>query len=242
MARLFQPSTDIDSANGLEIPVRLLKQILVGHGVKLGGRVLVVGCHDGELVAFLDSLAYNVEVIDDSFPAVEAAQHRFPQFDFEYVRLDEALPVDPGTFDLILIQETSVYRGNLLGLRSRSVTANLLSCLKPGADLVFINRSGPSDDESSRHGANCWKRHLACFPGQFETATYPESWFHRARWDWLLGQRNHSDFFTVTLQLPPQQLDRAAWYDLARRGLMTGHGECCPAKMQLPRIPLSDAA
>lgn len=242
MARVFQPSPDIDSEISLEVPVRLLKQVLVGHGVKLGGRVLVVGCGSGDLVAFLDGLAYDVNAIDDSYPSLESARRRFPQFDFQYSRIDDSLPATAGTFDLILVQDLSVYHGSLLDLRSRTATANLLSCVKPGGDLVFVNQAVPSHDGTAGHEASCWKRHLSCFPGHLETVSYPESWWQRAEWDWLLGRRDHRHFFTVSLQLHSQKLERDLWCDLARRGLKTGTGECCPARASQSDQPVRRAA
>jgi SAM-dependent methyltransferase len=228
MVRLYQPSSDIASSTGLELPTRLLKQVLVGHGLRFGGRVLVAGCGHGELVAFLDGIAYSVDAIDDSTDGIEDARRRFPQFEFQYARLDESIPAPTDEFDLILVQDLCVYRDNLLDLRTRSATANLLACLKPGGDLVFVRKRIGQLGCGAGHHSGCWKRHLACFPGQLETTDYRESFFDRAHWDWLYGPREHSDYFTVTLQTPPEKLTRNFWRDFARRGLMTGQGTCCP--------------
>ena len=221
-------SVNRDFPTGLELPVRLLKQVLIGRGLRLGGRVLVAGCGHGNLVAFLDGIAYDVDAIDDSVDGIDEAQRLFPRFNFHYARLDEAIPAPSDEFDLILVQDLCVYRDNLLDLRTRSATANLLGCLKPGGDLVFVRKHGGNlGCGTEQHGADCWKRHLACFPGQIETKDYCESFLENLRWDWLVGKREHCDYFTVTLQTPPEKLSRAFWRDFARRGLMTGQGSCC---------------
>ena len=229
MVRLFQPSSDIVLSTGLELPRRLLKQVLVGHGLRFGARVLVAGCGHGELVAFLDEIAYQVEVIDDSTDSISEARTCFPQFEFHYARLEESIPVPADEFDLILVQDLCAYRQNLLDLTARSATANLLGCLKPGGDLVFVRKKNGQMRCGAEHPCGCWKRHLACFPGQLELAEYRESFFERAQWDWLFGKRSHSDYYTVTLQTPKEKLQKTFWRDFARRGLMTGQGTCCPS-------------
>ena len=225
MVRLYQPSSN--AITHRSIPNRLLKHVLIGHGIRFGGRILVAGCGDGELIPFLDGLAYNVDAIDDSADVIDDVRQRFPQFDFQLTRFDESLPVSNNEFDLIIVQDLSVYRNNLLDLRTRTATANLLSCLKPGGDLVFVRKEDASASPDSVHGPACWKRHLACFPGQFETLSYRELLFERANWDWLFGARDHSNYFTVTFQSPPEKLHRNFWRDFGRRGLMTGQGSCC---------------
>ena len=108
---------------------------------------------------------------------------------------------------------------------SKAIT-NLLSCLKPGGNLVFIRKEDAPLPMKTGHNPHGWKRRLACFPGQFETVSYSESWFERAEWDWLFGAREHRNYFTVTLQSPPEKLHRNMWRDFGRRGLMTGQGFC----------------
>ena len=228
MISLHQSTVGHNFPTGLELPTRLLRQVLVGHGLHLGGRVLVAGCGHGKLVAFLDAIAYDVDAVDDSVDGIEDAQRLFPRFQFHYARLDEAIPAPTDEFDLILVQDLCVYRDNLLELKTRSATANLLACLKPGGDLVFVREhGGPMACGKGKHDAECWKRHLACFPGQLEMKEYHESFLESAHWDWLVGKRPHHDYYTVTLQTPPEKLNQSFWRDFARRGLMTGQASCC---------------
>ena len=217
-------------ATGIELPVRMLKQILTSREVPFGGRVLVVGCGHGELVAFLDGIAFQVEAFGDSPAEIDDARRRFPQYEFQYARLDESIGAPNDAFDLILVQDPCVYRNNLLDLGTRSATANLLACLKPGGNLVFVCKRDGLIGCGAGHETGCWKRHLACFPGQLAIHQYPEGFFRKANWDWLCGERDHGEYFTVTLQSPPEKLNRNFWRDFARRGLMTGQGVCCVNK------------
>ncbi|WP_397571159.1 class I SAM-dependent methyltransferase [Schlesneria sp. T3-172] len=227
-------------STALELPVRMMKQILVSRNVPFGGRVLVAGCGHGELVAFLDGIAYQVDAVTDSPEEIEQLRKRCPQYDFHYARLDEAVGAPPDVFDLILVQDLCVYRNNLLDLGTRSATANLLACLKPGGDLVFVRKQDGPMGCGTGHEAGCWKRHLACFPGQITINQYPESFFGRSTWDWFCGNRDHGDYFTVTMQSPPEKLNRNFWRDFARRGLMTGQGKCCAG--QAAGVPALRAA
>ena len=135
---------------------------MIGHGLHFGGRVLVAGCGHGELVAFLNDIAYDVDAVGDSVDEIDDAQQLFPRFKFHFARLDESIPAVSDEFDLVLVQDLRVYRDNLLGLRTRSATANLLACLKPGGDLVFV-RERQSRLRSGASAAECWKRHLSLF-------------------------------------------------------------------------------
>jgi SAM-dependent methyltransferase len=234
--RLNQSSRESDFPTELELPTRLLKHVLTGHGLRLGGRVLVAGCGHGELVAFLDGIAYSVDAVDDRSEEVDNLHKRFPRFQFHHARLDESVPPFADEFDLILVQDLCVYRDNLMDLKTRTATANLLACLKPEGELVFIGKQSGHVGCASGHQAGCWKRHLACFPGQLETRNYRESFFENSRWDWLVGRRGHNDYFTATLQTPPEKLTRAFWRDFARSGMLTGHTSCCVIGQVAPNI------
>lgn len=227
MIHRYPLSRESDFSTELQLPVRLLKQVLTGNGVRLGGRILVAGCGRGDLVAFLDGIAYSVDAVDDCPDEVEAARRRFPHFQFHCAHLDELIPAPENDFDLILVQDLCVYRKNLVNQKTRSATANLLSCLRPGGELVFIRKQNTQFRRDSEHKFDCWKQHLACFPGQLKAHRFRESFFQKARWDWLAGRRNHDNYFTVSLQTPAERFPPAFWRDVARSGMLTGQHACC---------------
>ena len=147
-------------------------------------------------------------------------------------------------FDLILVDDFEGYRGSLLELGLRLMTAQLLSRLKPGGDLVVIHGAarGPMGDSSSNaaHDAVCWTRHLACFPGQLESTEFPAPWFSRSTWHWMLGRGSTPAEMMVSLRTPSERLTVEQWQEHARRGLLTSATACCPAA--LPLVHQRDAA
>lgn len=198
-----------------------MRRVLVRGGHSIGQRVLVVGTGCGELADWLNSLGFEVETRNDATSGSSVGESH------------------SSAFDLVLVDELDPYRGNLLELGSRLVTAQLLSCLKPGGDFVVIRDAGSdsvgasTNDQS--HDAACWTRHLACFPGRQETAAFPAPLFSRSTWRWLLGHGAARVELAVSLRIPAERLSVAEWQDHARRGLLTGTACCHSAEPRTRR-------
>ena len=228
MVRLHQPASDFSPTMSLPLPTRVLKHALVGHGLHFGGRVLLVGgVGEFELDRFLEGLGYRIDVIDQSFARPEGSRNPLLPNEFYDSTSGESAPTAPEEFDLILVQDLRVYGDNLLEQQSRAATANLLARLRPGGDLIFIQKQIKARNAKVGHHANCWNQHLACFPGQVESTAFRESLFEQSQWDWLFGTREHADYFTVTLQSPHETLGRDVWREVARRGPFTAQTSCC---------------
>jgi len=222
--QIHQPDPDGDSPSVVHPrPSRqLVRRILVQGHHGIGQRVLVAGTGCDELTGWLDDLGFEVETWGSA--ALE---------------LTKSLP-SPSTFDLILVDDLHEHRGNLLELNSRLVTARLLTCLKPGGDLVVI-RDAAFDAHgvpttTSTHDAVCWTRHLACFPGRLETAAFPAPWISQNTLSWLLGRGSLPPELAVSLRIPTEPLMSREWQEHARRGLLTGTN-CCRTEA----VPLSPA-
>ena len=223
MIQLHQPANQENAGFAMRPrPSRqLLKRVLVGGGHSIGQRVLVIGTGCGELIEWLNSLGFDVDSLGKSSLELTAGES------------------SRSMFDLILVDDFDRYRGSLLDLSLRLVTAQLLSRLKPGGDLVVIRAAarGPMDDSSTStsHDAVCWTRHLACFPGRLETTEFSASWFSRSTWHWMLGRGSAPAELTVSLRIPSERLTVEQWQDHARRGLLTGAAACCSAALPLQR-------
>lgn len=199
---------------------RLLRRVLVRGGHSIGQHVLVAGTGCDELIDWLNSLGFDVESLPEA--ALESATGDSP-----------ASP-----FDLILVNELDQYRGDLLELNSRRVTAELLSRLKPGGDFVVIrdvaSTSSSAPKNGAAHDAVCWTRHLACFPGRVEAFEFPVPWFSRHTWHWLLGRGAARAELVVSLKTPAERMTLADWREHARRGPLTGAACCSSAAWPMP--------
>lgn len=224
---IFSRSDKVHFPANLDLPVRLLKQVLTRHGLHFGARVLIAGCGSPQLVAFLDGLGYAVDMVDDRIEVLAEAKSRFPGFEFRLANLECSIPFPHVEFDLVIVLETDVYRRNLFSLPVRNATVNLLTCLKPNSDLVFIRERTGSRDFGESHRIGCWEKHLACFPGQFSTNDFRESFFQSRSSDWLLGTRAHHEYFTVTLQIPAERISSTEWQKFATAAMLTDKRCCC---------------
>lgn len=214
----------------VQISARVLSRILIGHRLAFGARVLLVGSGTGELASFLEDISFEVSGIDDSLGSVDEARRMFPRIEFHAAQPAQEMPLEPHSFDLVLVQECGSYARNLLGLSARTATANLLSCLKPCSHAVFVRPFGEDvAGEGVQHRQNCWTRHLACFPGDATIANYADPWLSRSTWGWLRGRHARRGYYTVSWRSPQLLVSPQRWREFAKLGLLTGHGACCEA-------------
>ncbi|MBC8113386.1 MAG: hypothetical protein H7062_03345 [Candidatus Saccharimonas sp.] len=216
MIQIHQPANnDADSVMRPRPSAQLLRRVLVRGGHSIGQHVLVAGTGCDELTDWLNALGFDVETLGDATLESAVGESHL------------------SAFDLILVDDLEQYRANLLELSLRLVTAQLLSCLKPGGDFVVIRDAASGSIGSSTHSilhdAVCWTRHLACFPGRLETAEFPAPWFSRNTLHWLLGHGSAPAELAVSLRAPAERLTIAEWQEHARRGLLTGATFCCSA-------------
>lgn len=204
------------------LPARLLRRILVDGNHTIGQHVLIAGDHSGEMAEWFDELGFDVEAIDDSMERLSARQG-FLRFEIRFAKLDGTDDLGSCPYDLIIADELNLHRENLLCLRSRLATAELLAQLKPDGELVIVHEPG----KPGRHDIACWTRHLACFPGRLETFEYPTPVFSRAMYRWVVMGERPEPFLTVSFKTPIERLALEDWCRHAERGLLTGSTSCC---------------
>ena len=219
----FPPDCEAVTVTRPPLPMRLLRRILVGGHHTIGEHVLIAGNHSGEMAHWLDGLGFDVEAMDDSRERLATSRRSGVRFEIHFSCLDEASEFSDEVFDLIIADELTLHRENLLCLKSRLGTARLLSRLKPGGELVVVREPG----HAMPHDATCWTRHLACFPGRLEIIDYPAPLLSRETWTWLTGRGRPEHFLTVTLRTPSERLSEIEWYQHAQRGLLTSSAPCC---------------
>lgn len=223
MLRPYCPhERDSMSTTNPPLPARLLHRILVGGNHNIGEHVLIAGDHCGETAEWLDELGFDVEAIDDSNERLSARQRCGARFEIRLAKLDLTDNLGDVPFDLILADELSLHRDNLLSLRARLATAELLSHLKPQGELVIVREPR----SQVRHDVACWTRHLACFPGRLETFAYPTPLFSREMFRWIVHGNRPEPFLTVSLKVPSERLTQVEWCHHAQCGLLTSQS-CC---------------
>jgi len=214
---------DSHSAANPPLPLRLLRRILIGGKHTIGQHVLIAGDHCIEMAEWMDELGFDVETIDDSMERLSARRQSGARFNIHFARLDGSDVIADEPFDLIIADELNLHRENLLSLKSRMATAELLAGLNPGGELVVVREPG----NQNHHNAACWTRHLACFPGRLEAVEYPTPFFSREMLLWMTRGVRPEHFLTVSLQIPLDRLSEIEWAQHAQRGILTGSVACC---------------
>lgn len=223
MLRPYCPHDTKLASSTPPLPARLLRRILIDGNHNIGEHVLIAGEHCGEMAEWLDELGFDVEAIDDSMERLSAKQHSGARFEIRFAKLDGSDDLGDNPFDLIIADELNLHRENLLHLRSRIATAELLAQLKPQGELVIVREP----ENPGHHDVACWTRHLACFPGRLETFEYPTPIFSRAMYRWVVRRVRPEPFLTVSLKTPPERLTLQEWCKHAERGLLTSSASCC---------------
>jgi hypothetical protein len=201
----------------------LLRRILIGGNHNIGERVLVAGDHCGELAEWLDELGFEVEAIDDSLERLSARKQTGGKFEIHFANLDGSAELGDELYDLISADELNLHRENLLSLRARQASAELLAQLNPLGELVIVREPG----NPGHHDIACWTRHLACFPGRLETFEYPTPIFSPEMVNWIVRGIRPDPFLTISLKAPADRIEQAEWCRHAQRGLLTSAPSCC---------------
>jgi SAM-dependent methyltransferase len=135
---------------------RFKRRVLIqACGLTKHGRVLELGCANGETTRALARLSLRLLAVDGSVTAIAAAKARFAgntQVSFSCLTIPEQMPRGP--FDLIVISELAYYlpahRLLLLGRR-------VLASLAPGGRVVVLNHRRMFDD-AAQHPALAHRR------------------------------------------------------------------------------------
>ena len=222
MLRPFLPTACEFTSTRPPLPARLLRRVLIDGNHTIGQHVLIAGERCSETAEWLDELGFDVEAIDDSSERLSARQQSGARFEIRLAKLDGTDDLGTTPFDLIIADELSMHRSNLLSLRARLATAELLAQLKPEGELVIVREPG----NAGYHDVACWTRHLACFPGWLETFEYPTPFFSREMVQWVVRGIRPEPFLSVSLKTPSERLSLMEWCHHARRGLLTS-SNCC---------------
>ncbi|MAG93589.1 MAG: hypothetical protein CMJ48_07550 [Planctomycetaceae bacterium] len=221
-----QASRSEPSESRVEFPLprRVLRHLLFSHGITVGSRVLEVGGSLGSLLPCLVDLGVDAERLtfdpDDSADD-EPNVHIVDRGAFE--------PPGPLSFDAVFIRDFDVYEQNLLTAEAAQVTANLMSCVRPGGFLVFLHRDSHGGTETeSGHDASCFLQHLCPLPGESRVEYFKGRANRTSTGRWFGRSGDESDYSTIRQQLPEFAIPRCV---LTERAQTTRFDErsCCAA-------------
>ncbi len=208
---------------------RVLRHLLCSRRVGIGSRVLDAGCGGGHLTQFLHQLAIDAAGVDASEIAIEQARRAAPHLQFACVPDGEKLPFAEQEFDLVVARSLISHQADLLGAAALHVTANLLSVVRPGGELVLVARFEPQwADQPGGHLRSCFARHFAPFPGQCKVSYIADSLLTPAAWKWVVGRQPRWGYVAAALRIPERPIPHAQWHAWAAQGrAMGGDNACC---------------
>ena len=152
---------NIDPWNYASSPFERFKRRVLIHacGLTKHGRVLELGCANGETTRALTRISLRLSAVDGSVTAIAAAKARLAgntHVSFSCVTVPEEMPRGP--FDLIVVSELAYYlpehRLFLLGRR-------ILATLAPGGRVVVLHHCRMFDD-ATQHPALAHRRLIFC--------------------------------------------------------------------------------
>jgi len=208
------------------LPRRLLRHLIVSHGIGVGSRVLDAGCGSGELAGYLSLLGIDVTGLDSSPIVIAAARQTFPKLDFHLTCSEHDILPPDRLFDLVIVRELSLYDQCLASKETLGMTARLLSGLRPGGTLVFLTPTAVSDD-SSTHTTACYRRHLSGFPGNATSMIFQNGILQQFIPGWLSRRRAPSGHLLTGIQIPSLPLKRSEWLRHAKSAAAKDNRPCC---------------
>jgi len=204
------------------LPRKVLRQLIQTSQIGIGSRVLKVGQGCGGLNDFLSSLGIQVWEVSDSIELTDAgSQHRASA---GLSRFDQSC------FDLVLVHDLATYHGTLHSSAALRATAQLLSCVRPGGTLSFVQQAS--------HQARCFEQHLEHFPGAVDAFESFEGGMQQTAWQHLFRRTDVAGSIVATLTIPTNPITAFQWLRLADECGQPEAARCC----HLCREPPAHAA
>lgn len=221
MSRTPPLRSDFDSNNlAAEIPRPVLGQLLESQKIGLGARVLDVGSAVGSLAETFAWLGIDVCRGEETGIADD------------FIFIQGETPSSQGNkrepFDAVIVRDHAQYAGDLFGSDALTFTAALLSSLRPGGVLVYLDHFDiAKEDRCVEHGIACWVRHLSCFPGVCRVAQIPFGFGRYAPWSLLIRRQSPAAWRTISVRIPESPVLPTEWLWLAQEAEDSFDEPCC---------------
>lgn len=135
--------------------------------LRRGMQLLEVACGSGFHTNLFRRMGFDTVGIDRSSVGIEWAKRHYPKCQFHCRDLFDDLPVQRGSFDVVLARGCSHYHYDLASEKSLRTSQHLLEYLKPGGVFVMVivtDLSGRRDpDKVWQNKLEDYERHFASF-------------------------------------------------------------------------------
>jgi SAM-dependent methyltransferase len=98
----------------------------------LTGRLLDIGCGDGEKTNLFRLIGFDVTAVDHDAGMLQKARKSYPDIDFLHYEIEQTLPFPDNTFDVVFSFSVFQY------IDQRSIFSECQRILKPGGSLILI--------------------------------------------------------------------------------------------------------
>lgn len=220
-------STANDASDDV-IPRVVWRRLFTSPPFPATGRIVLIEEAPLAAAGVLSRLPFDLTVFCDAPQAAQEARQTLPTVEVRPFPASERILLPERSVDLLIVLPWRRYASNLLDSGTRLFTASLLAMLRPGARLVFLQRS----TVCPAHAPQCWSRHLACFPGKIAAETVRDSLLTASTWNRLTHGQPRRTTQMVTLTTPQEALSATDWRDYTRRSLLTGQRTCCAHAIQ----------
>ncbi len=211
------------------LPRHVLRHLIFTHNIGVGSRVLDVGCGRGDLVRFFNQLGIKTSGIDERYKRVAVGLRETPSLDLQDGPLNEMVSTFHDKFDLVIVRRFGEYENSLFSPESFETTAMLLSLIKAGGSLVFLQkREYGSEYEITGHVGDCFRKHLDNYPVECQVAEFPDKLLHRKSFRRFFSKRPRAGYFTASVTLNEKAArSPEKWLYIAEAASMKFRVPCC---------------
>ena len=211
------------------LPRRILRHLIFTHRIGVGSRILDVGCGRGDLVRFFNQLGFKASGIDQRYKRIAVGLRETPGLDLRDGQLNEVIPSFEDPFDLIIVRSHELYENFLFSPDVFDSTALLLSKVKAGGALVFLQkREYGSEYERTGHVGECFQKHLDHFPVECQLADFPDRILHGRTLRRYLSRRPRAGYFSATVFMDQKTSENPEkWQYIADSASMKFRVPCC---------------
>jgi SAM-dependent methyltransferase len=209
------------------IPRKVLSRLFDWTKVGVGFRVLDVGCGQGELAAYFNSLGILCTGIDESPTNIVQARRAAPACDFTCGSINTPVNGPRGGFDLILVRDASPFQGSLISPPVVSTSLQLLSRVRPNGCLAFLTRIENSTTTAASHQLACYARHFGFLPGNADFHELPDGHLIGRTLRQRTGGQTASGYVIALLRLPSQALSEEEWHKATEAASRVANASCC---------------